>query len=93
MIKLIRRNSFTILICALSYILMFVLINQLGPVKDKDYLKVSINQGDTVWQLAEEYSDEHRYDSLSFVKWVEKNNRINANEVVPGQEIFIPVKK
>ncbi|MFT9494338.1 MULTISPECIES: cell division suppressor protein YneA [Bacillota] len=90
--NLINDNLYTILYSILLFLFLLILIFQYKPVNESNYVRVTVEYGDTVWGFAKEYRENHNLDSSSFVEWVEKNNYIDAADIKPGQELFIPVK-
>ncbi len=89
--KLFKNNLYTILACALLLTFVGSLFFQSTGL-EKSYQSVVIKSGDTVWDLASDYCSTLE-DQTAFVSWVEDNNRIDVNDVEPGQEVVIPVKK
>jgi nucleoid-associated protein YgaU len=58
---------------------------------DTQYMEVTIEEGDSLWSISEEYNAKHHYSSWEFIQWVEERNSVNASAVFPGQKIVIPV--
>lgn len=57
------------------------------------YMRVVIQEGDSLWEIADQYKD---YDHLShsdFVQWVQEKNDLQTLVVKPGETIVIPVEK
>jgi hypothetical protein len=61
--------------------------------QDKQYIEVTIEEGESLWSLSEEYNAKHHYSNWEFIKWVEQKNSVNAAAVFPGQKVIIPVNK
>ncbi len=57
-----------------------------------EYVKIKIEQGDTLWGLSSKYKKDHTFTADAFVSWVEKNNGVQAERLKPGQMVTIPVK-
>jgi hypothetical protein len=81
-----------VLIFLIASIVTYIL--QTADSEDKNrFIKVEVEQGDTLWDLSKSYANNHRYTDWEFVQWVEKNNGLHYYELQPGQEIMIPVEK
>lgn len=61
--------------------------------QEAQYIEVTIQEGDSLWSLSEEYNAKHHYSNWEFIQWVEKKNSVNAAAVFPGQKVIIPVNK
>ncbi|WP_083249017.1 cell division suppressor protein YneA [Bacillus solimangrovi] len=84
--------SYLIPFLIMSVISFFVIVGQLQPINTDEYLKVAVQEGDTLWGLSARYKDFHELSSSSFISWVEKENNIFDNHIFPGQEIILPVE-
>lgn len=83
-----------IIVFGIVFILMLVTLHHSLAAKDESrYVKVEIENGDTLWEIAEKYSEQHSYTTKGFIDWVEKNNTINGNHIISGETLVIPVKK
>lgn len=89
--KLWSNHSYTILlilVCSFSAIFL----NGNSDIKEDDYVKVTVKAGDTVWEIADQYSLESELSKKQFVKWVLSKNDLIENKIYPGEEIILPVK-
>lgn len=89
--KLWERYSYVIILVAISYISIFALIHKLD--KTDEFINVTVKEGESLWEIAEEYSDRHSMSSSEFIQWVEKNNEIAGDEIYPGDNLVIPVEE
>ena len=89
--KLWNHYSYAIILFVLSFITAFVLIVQLCESDPNQYMKITVNEGDTLWQIAEDFSDQHKLTANEFVAWVERNNGISGERIFPGDELVIPI--
>lgn len=92
MVQLIRKNSFVILLIALSYLFVFILVNQAQNPIEEQYMYVVIQEGDTLWSVADQYVKNDRLSYEAFIEWTESTNNIQRNEIIAGSKIAIPVK-
>ncbi|MFD1735910.1 LysM peptidoglycan-binding domain-containing protein [Bacillus salitolerans] len=60
---------------------------------EEEYLFIQLSSGDTLWDVAEQFADQHGLATTQFIKWVEEKNNIDGNLIVAGERIVIPVKK
>ncbi|MBD1379317.1 cell division suppressor protein YneA [Metabacillus arenae] len=77
----------------LMMIAVFVL-SVTGEQENLDhYVKIEIHEGDTLWDIAETYEENHNLPKQEFVKWVHTKNQLNLAEIKAGDTIVIPVEK
>lgn len=57
------------------------------------YQEISVKEGDSLWSLAEEYQDSHDMNTIQFIEWVQKKNNLITTNIIPGEQIVIPVVK
>ena len=87
--KKMKFNSFTSMFLVFSILLLALIV-----VKDDKielYEHVTIEQGDTLWSLAEQYRGKMaKHDWINAVK---TENRLTDEKVVFGQVLVVPVEK
>lgn len=91
--KLWNQYSYAIILIFLSCSFAIILSLQNSPKEDQNYMKVTINEGDSLWKLSKQYSGQHSLSNKEFVNWVKKHNENAADQIYPGDEIIIPVSK
>ncbi|MFA8440199.1 LysM peptidoglycan-binding domain-containing protein [Pueribacillus sp. YX66] len=62
---------------------------QLFSINVEDYQEITLEPGDTLWGIAEQYG----HNPIRFAQWVEENNNVDAFNLKAGQTVYIPVKK
>lgn len=87
--KKFKVNSFTAIILAFS-IIMFVFL-AVSDEKIEAYEHVTIEQGDTLWSLAETYRG--KMATHDWISFVQKENGLLDEKVVFGQVLVVPVEK
>lgn len=88
------RESFIYLLFGLLVVLAFWSVwSQLQPVDASQYMTITIQKGDTLWQLANAYSEQHSLSVEKFIDWVQRVNNINPYVIHAGEELVIPVEK
>lgn len=88
--KLWKQYSYAITLIILSCSLAFLL--SLQQESEDKYVKVTISEGDSLWEIANQYSEQHSLSHKEFVSWVKKMNKNSSDQIFPGEEIIIPVR-
>lgn len=57
---------------------------------EERYETIKVKPGDTLWNIASIYADEHT-DMRLFIYDISKINGINGSEITPGQILRIPL--
>ncbi|WP_180968061.1 cell division suppressor protein YneA [Cytobacillus massiliigabonensis] len=89
--KLWNQYSYAIILVVLSLLTSFILIVHNGVSGEDGLMKITVNEGDSLWQLAEDFSDEHMLSAKEFVEWVERHNGISGDRIYPGDELVLPI--
>ncbi|MED3552075.1 cell division suppressor protein YneA [Cytobacillus praedii] len=89
--KLWNQYSYAIILVVLSLVTSFILMIHNSVSGEDGLMKITVNEGDSLWQLAEELSDEHMLSAKEFVQWVERHNGISGDRIYPGDELVIPI--
>ncbi|RSD28824.1 cell division suppressor protein YneA [Mesobacillus subterraneus] len=87
--KLWNNYSYAIVLLAVS--LMFTLVAKVHLNTDDAYITVTIEEGQSLWELSESFGHKHNLSDREFISWVEKENGIIGERIYPGDEIVIPV--
>jgi hypothetical protein len=90
--KLWNQYSYAIILIVLSFGAALLLSGYDKIFGEEDYMKVTVNEGDTLWGLSEQFSEGHKLSAEEFVMWVAEENGIAGNAIKPGEQITIPVK-
>lgn len=88
--KLWENYSFAIILLAVSLIFSLVAKAQLN--NEDAYITVTIEEGQSLWEIAQSYAGEHQLTESEFISWVEKENGIFGKKIFPGDELVIPVE-
>jgi cell division protein YceG involved in septum cleavage len=89
--KLWNKYSYAITLIILSCSLSFILSFQHNSNDQFEYLKVTITEGDSLWEISDQFSEQHSLSNKEFVAWIKKHNEIDEDQIYPGEEIIIPV--
>jgi len=89
--KLWNKYSYAITLIILSFSLSFILSLQHHSNDQDKYLKITVSEGDSLWGISNQYSEQHSLSNQEFVAWIKKHNEIDEDRIFPGEEIIIPV--
>lgn len=89
--KIWQNNSYTILLIATSLIVSLVFASGLKS-GNEDYITITIQSGESLWKIADDFSDDHNLTNQEFVVWVEKENGITGGKIYAGDELIIPIR-
>ena len=71
--------------------IIFIAIILIKDEKIELYEHVTIEQGDTLWTLAEQYRG--KMDKHDWIHTVKKQNELTSESVASGQTLIVPVEK
>lgn len=89
--KFIANNFYVIAAILLLAVFTYNFFNYLGEEPTDGFRQVTVQSGDSVWDIAERYYGSYEKQA-EFVEWVEDNNSLDGNRLQVGDKIFIPVK-
>ena len=75
----------------LVFSIVFIALILIKDDKIELYEQVTIEQGDTLWTLAEQYRG--KMDKHDWIHTVKKQNELTTEAVVSGQTLIVPVEK
>jgi hypothetical protein len=67
-------------------------VNNQEPSLDQ-YISVTVDEGESIWELSQQYENQHHLSPQKFVRWVEDNNEMKDTTIYAGDTLVIPVKK
>ncbi|MFJ7638474.1 LysM peptidoglycan-binding domain-containing protein [Peribacillus sp. NPDC097225] len=86
-----KNNIYTILLAGFVFILSILFSFTLDSNQNRDFLSIEINEGDTIWEISEEYG-QTELTKKEFIGWIEEYNGVRADTIKAGQIIVIPVE-
>ncbi|PJN89001.1 cell division suppressor protein YneA [Bacillus sp. mrc49] len=89
--KLYKNYIYTILLAGSVFIFSILFSCTINDDQKKDFLSIEVSEGDTLWEIAEEYEGAD-LTKKEFIGWIEEHNGISGDSIKPGQVIVIPVK-
>ena len=87
--KWLKENNYVVLLLAITF--AFVGYLYITDEKIEQYEHITIEQGDTLWSLAEHYRG--KMATKEWVAFVKKENDLFNQVLTTGQTIIIPVAK
>ena len=77
---------------ALSYnVLITQATSEIEDISYKYFTSIEVSSGDTLWTIAEEYSDAEYYDSLDeYIEEVKNMNHMSSDTLLAGQFLIVP---
>ncbi len=87
-----RFSIFLIIVCLMliSGIGTVLGLNTAESADIPEYLLISVNSGDTLWGIAEEYGPDHE-DPRKIIFEISQINQLDEEYIQPGQVLKIPV--
>lgn len=85
-------NNYSYAIVLITVSLLFTVVAKVQfTSSDDSYVTVTIEDGQSLWEIADSFSEEHNLTESEFVEWVQKENGIIGEKIYPGEELLIPV--
>jgi cell division protein YceG involved in septum cleavage len=89
--KLMEKYSYAILLIILSCVLTVILSFRLNSNVEEKFITITVSEGDSLWNISNQYAEQHTYSNNEFISWVKQHNVIEGDRIYPGDEIIIPV--
>ncbi|CAM3709025.1 LysM peptidoglycan-binding domain-containing protein [Mesobacillus zeae] len=87
--KIWETYTYAIILLAVSMFFFIVFAAQAGQ-KD-EYITVTVKQGETLWAIAQEYSEGQSLTTTEFIKVIERKNGIAGGIIRTGDKLVVPV--
>ncbi|WP_409253835.1 LysM peptidoglycan-binding domain-containing protein [Bacillus sp. SCS-153A] len=91
LVSIWKNYSYVILLMGLAVIMGSVALMKVGT--GESYQTVTVQEGDSLWTIADELSEEHNMSTQELVKWVSKKNNLSTDIIKPGETLVIPMEK
>ncbi|MGX1264521.1 hypothetical protein RKD55_002325 [Rossellomorea marisflavi] len=83
-----------------SYILVFFCMALVASIyfilqmeDGVSYHSIEVQEGDTLWTIADEYSHDSSMSTDEFIKWVGERNNLATYTISAGDSLVLPVEK
>ncbi|HZG70419.1 MAG TPA: LysM peptidoglycan-binding domain-containing protein [Chondromyces sp.] len=87
----LKNYSFAILFIIVSFFSGLFAIMVLSS--ETPYQEIIVQEGDSLWSLAEKYENMHMMSTEEFIGWVQKENRLLNAYIKPGDKLLIPIEQ
>lgn len=90
------KKSEFILICCSVFFLLFasvICITNRASAKDNEYkyyTSITIEYGDTLWSIANQYMDKEHYTRTSYISEIKSINHIKDDYIQEGKLLILP---
>ena len=94
-----RKNALIIIMTFCLIITVAVSMNSFmsnakeegSPASYKYFKSITIENGDSLWSIAQEYMDDNHYDTIQdYINEVKKMNALSNDDITYGQHLIIP---
>ncbi|MDP4084742.1 MAG: LysM peptidoglycan-binding domain-containing protein [Bacillota bacterium] len=89
MIKVLKKCMVRLVILGVIFLGAELVVNH--ALKEKNYMTIVVQPGDSVWAIASEVSAKDHQDKESIVEWILKENNLLDSTIKPGQKLTIPI--
>jgi LysM repeat protein len=89
--RIYKRYSYVMILVIISFSAALLFADYVKDANSEGYVKITVEEGESLWTIANKYADKHGLSSDEFVSWVERTNGINGDTIFPGDELVIPV--
>ncbi|MBC1860002.1 cell division suppressor protein YneA [Listeria welshimeri] len=90
-LKLIWDKFYVSIIFVITCLVLGIVLMCTVLGNSSNYSEVNINEGDSLWAIADEYASKSDMPKADFVAWVEKENNLTEGHVKAGDSVVIPV--
>lgn len=91
LISIWKNYSYVILLMVLALLTSFIALVKVGTASS--YQEVTVKEGDSLWAIAQELSEDHNLSTMEVVEWVSEKNNLATDVIQPGESLIIPVEK
>lgn len=83
--SIIFVGLFTVILSAVILMLSYTSSGQ----ELNQYVKIEVQQGDTLWSIADQVADTKKINKNDFIEWVADKNQLQTSDIQPGDELVI----
>jgi cell division protein YceG involved in septum cleavage len=90
--KLWRNYSYSIILVVLSLVASIIIKTNLTSTDTDQYMTITIQDGESLWEISQKYEEQHGLSKEEFFKWVEKHNGVSRDYIVAGKDLVLPIE-
>ncbi|AHI55800.1 cell division suppressor protein YneA [Listeria ivanovii] len=90
-LKLFWNKFYVSIIFVITCLVLGIVLMCTVVGNDSNYSEVNVDEGDSLWALADQYAGKSDMAKADFVSWVEKENNLTDGHVKAGESVVIPV--
>ena len=90
--KLWRNYSYSIILVFLSLVASIIIKTNLTSTDTDQYMTITIQDGESLWEISQKYEEQHGLSKEEFFKWVEKHNGVSRDYIVAGKDLVLPIE-
>ncbi|KIL47816.1 cell division suppressor protein YneA [Jeotgalibacillus campisalis] len=91
MSKLIEKYSFVILFIFITFVFGLYLTFSTTEDSESGLVEIKVQQGDTLWELSQEYGEAFALSEKEFIEWVTTENNLTSHIIKEGDTLVLPV--
>lgn len=61
--------------------------------EEKEYVEIEVQNGESLWTIAAEWSPKSKYDTKTMVNWIIEKNYKWDTVIYPGDVLMIPIEQ
>ena len=87
--KLWKNYSYAIILVTLTMIAAIII--KFNLPNTHQYLTITIQDGESLWEISQKYEEQHGLSNQQFIEWVEKKNGISRDYIIAGKDLVLPI--
>ncbi|RIW28749.1 LysM peptidoglycan-binding domain-containing protein [Bacillus salacetis] len=88
LVSIWKNYSYVILLMGLVVVMGAVALINAGGTDS--YHQVTVQEGDSLWTIAAELSDDYDMSTNDLVEWVSEKNNLATDIIKPGDSLIVP---
>ncbi|MCA1062500.1 LysM peptidoglycan-binding domain-containing protein (plasmid) [Cytobacillus spongiae] len=85
-----NRFSYIIILFVLAIVSSVYFLIVMGS--QPSYQSITVQHGDTLWTIANQYNEEYSMTVEEFISWVGEENNLTSFSIKPGESLILPIQ-